>query len=110
MNALTVNIHLLLVSFYQPNDRKYKVMIEKDAFPSDHYAIQSQIQFHGYDPKLSLIELAPRKDEKVLRHEDIISAIENALTPYRIYFDQSPLRPPEIVMKIKESMSLKSNK
>ena len=76
MNALTVNIHLLLVSFYQPNDRKYKVMIEKDAFPSDHYAIQSQIQFHGYDPKLSLIELAPRKDEKVLRHEDIISAIE----------------------------------
>ena len=76
MNALTVNIHLLMVSFYQPNDKKYKIMIEKDAFPSDHYAVQSQIRFHGYDPQLALVELAPRKDEKVLRHEDIISAIE----------------------------------
>ena len=76
MNALTVNIHLLMVSFYQPNDKKYKIMIEKDAFPSDHYAVQSQIRFHGYDPQLALVELAPRKNEKVLRHEDIISAIE----------------------------------
>ena len=76
MNALTVNIHLLMVSFYRPNDKKYKIMIEKDAFPSDHYAVQSQIRFHGYDPQLALIELAPRKNEKVLRHEDIISAIE----------------------------------
>ena len=76
MNALTVNIHLLMVSFYRPNDKKYKIMIEKDAFPSDHYAVQSQIRFHGYDPQLALVELAPRKNEKVLRHEDIISAIE----------------------------------
>ena len=76
MNALTVNIHLLMVSFYRPNDKKYKIMIEKDAFPSDHYAVRSQIRFHGYDPQLALVELAPRKNEKVLRHEDIISAIE----------------------------------
>ena len=76
MNALTVNIHLLLISFYQPKKTKYKVIIEKDAFPSDYYAVQSQIKLHGFDPKQALIELAPRKDEKILRHEDIIAAIE----------------------------------
>ena len=77
MNALTVNIHLLLISFYQPNKSKYKIMIEKDAFPSDHYAVHSQIKLHGYEPDLALIELSPREDEKILRHEDIISEIEN---------------------------------
>ena len=77
MNALTVNIHLLLISFYQPNKSKYKIMIEKDAFPSDHYAVHSQIRLHGYEPDLALIELSPREDEKILRHEDIISEIEN---------------------------------
>ncbi len=76
MNALTVNIHLLLISFYQPNKSKYKIMIEKDAFPSDHYAVHSQIRLHGYEPDLALIELSPREDEKILRHEDIISEIE----------------------------------
>ena len=77
MNALTVNIHLLLISFYQPNKSKYKIMIEKDAFPSDHYAVHSQIRLHGYEPDLALIELSPREDEKILRHEDIFSEIEN---------------------------------
>ena len=77
MNALTVNIHLLLISFYQPNKSKYKIMIEKDAFPSDHYAVHSQIRLHGYEPDLALIELSPREDEKILRHEDIISEIEH---------------------------------
>ena len=50
-------------------------MIEKDAFPSDHYAVHSQIRLHGYEPDLALIELSPREDEKILRHEDIISEI-----------------------------------
>ena len=77
MNALTVNIHLLLISFYQPNKSKYKIMIEKDAFPSDHYAVHSQIRLHGYEPDRALIELSPREDEKILRHEDIFSEIEN---------------------------------
>ena len=77
MNALTVNIHFLLVSFYQPNKKRYKIMIEKDAFPSDHYAIKSQIRFHGYDPEHALIELGPRKDEKILRHDDILSSIQD---------------------------------
>ena len=77
MNALTVNIHFLLVSFYQPNEKRYKIMIEKDAFPSDHYAIQSQIRFHGYDPEQALVELVPRKDEKTLRNDDILSSIQD---------------------------------
>ena len=77
MNALTVNIHLLLISFYQPNKAKHKVIIERDAFPSDHYAVQSQIKLHGFDPKQALIELNPREGEKILRHEDIISTIES---------------------------------
>ena len=77
MNALTVNIHILLVSFYQPSKNRYKIMIEKDAFPSDHYAIQSQIRFHGYDPEQALVELVPRKDEKTLRNDDILSSIQD---------------------------------
>ncbi len=52
-------------------------MIEKDAFPSDHYAIQSQIRFHGYDPEQALVELVPRKDEKILRNDDILSSIQD---------------------------------
>ncbi|MFL3006336.1 MAG: kynureninase [Candidatus Neomarinimicrobiota bacterium] len=77
MNALTVNIHLLLISFYQPKEAKYKVIIEKDAFPSDYYAVKSQIKLHGFDPKQALIELTPREGEKILRHEDIIATIES---------------------------------
>ena len=75
MNALTVNIHLLLVSFYQPNQNRNKVIIEKGTFPSDQYAIESQIKFHGFDPKSSLIELSPRKSERTLRTQDVLDAI-----------------------------------
>ena len=60
MNALTVNIHLLLISFYQPSENRNKVIIEQGAFPSDQYAIKSQIKFHGLDPRKVLIELSPR--------------------------------------------------
>ena len=60
MNALTVNIHLLMVSFYQPNKTRNKIIIEQGTFPSDQYAIESQIKFHGFDPQDNLIELRPR--------------------------------------------------
>ena len=75
MNALTVNIHLLLVSFYQPIEGKYKIMIEKDAFPSDRYAVESQIKFHVKNPSLAIVELCPREGEEILREDDILSAI-----------------------------------
>lgn len=76
MNSLTVNLHLLLVSFYKPNNNKYKILMEGGAFPSDQYAIESQATYHGFDPDKAIIEVFPREGEDTLRTEDIISAIE----------------------------------
>ena len=76
MNALTVNLHLLLVSFYRPHGKRTKILCEAKAFPSDRYALLSQIKFHGGDPDKDLIEIAPREGENTLRLEDILSAIE----------------------------------
>jgi kynureninase len=76
MNSLTVNLHLLLVSFFKPIGERRKVIIETGAFPSDHYAIESQMRCHGLDPRNSLVELTPRKGESTLRTEDIVEAIE----------------------------------
>ncbi len=79
MNSLTVNLHLLMVSFYRPTAIRNKIVIEKNAFPSDQYAVQSQIEFHGFNVKESLIELKPRANETCLRTEDIEKTIaENA--------------------------------
>jgi len=75
MNALTVNLHLLLVSFYRPKGRRTKLMIEEGAFPSDRYAALSQLRLHGLDPDAHLIELAPRKGEHTLRTMDIEARI-----------------------------------
>ncbi len=71
MNSLTVNLHLMLLSFYRPTRERYKILIEANAFPSDQYAVQSQIRFHGYDPATALLELQPRENELTLRAEDI---------------------------------------
>lgn len=76
MNSLTVNLHLLLVSFYNPNSKKYKIMMEGGAFPSDQYAVESQVAYHGFEPQEAIIELFPRQGEHILRTQDIISAIE----------------------------------
>lgn len=76
MNQLTVNLHLLMVSFYRPNKQRYKILCEAKAFPSDQYALQSQIKFHGYEVEDSLIEVAPREGEYHIREEDIFAAIE----------------------------------
>ena len=75
MNALTVNIHLLMVSFYQPNKTRNKIIIEQGTFPSDQYAIESQIKFHGFDPQDTLIELRPRESETTLRTKDILAVV-----------------------------------
>ena len=77
MNALTVNLHLLLISFYQPTKIRHKIIIEEDAFPSDQYAIISQLNFHGYDPNTSLIKLKPRPNKKCLDTDDIINTIKS---------------------------------
>ncbi|GAA3964772.1 kynureninase [Mucilaginibacter dorajii] len=76
MNSLTVNLHLLMVSFYKPNSKRFKVIMEGGAFPSDQYAVESQVKFHGFDPKDVVIEIFPRERELTLRTEDILKTIE----------------------------------
>ncbi len=76
MNQLTVNLHLMMVSFYRPTKQRFKIITEAGAFSSDQYAFESQLKFHGLDPETTLIELAPRKGEFTLRTADILQAIE----------------------------------
>ena len=76
MNSLTVNLHLMMASFYRPNRQRHKIVIERGAFPSDQYAVKSQIRFHGFDPATSLIELTAREGESCIRDEDIAELIE----------------------------------
>tara|TARA_B110001452_G_scaffold185863_1_gene156378 strand:+ start:1178 stop:2449 length:1272 start_codon:yes stop_codon:yes gene_type:complete len=77
MNTLTTNLHLLMVSFYQPTKLKHKILIESDAFPSDRYAVETQLKFHGFDPSDSLIEWSPRQGETLLNIEDLESILES---------------------------------
>jgi len=77
MNSLTVNLHLLMVSFYKPTNKRYKIIMEGGAFPSDQYALESQVKFHGYDPKDTIIEIFPRDGEDTLRTEDILEIINS---------------------------------
>jgi len=76
MNQLTVNLHLMLVSFYNPNAKRYKIICEAKAFPSDQYAFETHVKNKGFDPVTSIIEVAPRNGEYTLQTEDIISTIE----------------------------------
>lgn len=77
MNTLTVNLHLLMVSFYRPTAQRFKIIMEAGAFPSDQYALETQVRFHGFDPSVAIIEIAPRDGEHCLRTEDIVQTIEN---------------------------------
>lgn len=75
MNSLTVNLHLMLVSFYRPTKSRFKILIENNTFPSDKYAVDSQARFHGFDPAESIVELRPRAGEYAVREEDIEAQI-----------------------------------
>ncbi|HVX28196.1 MAG TPA: kynureninase [Parafilimonas sp.] len=76
MNQLTVNLHLLMASFYRPTKQRYKIICEAKAFPSDQYAFESQVKLHGFNPGEAIIEVKPREGEYDLRTEDIISIIQ----------------------------------
>jgi len=76
MNSLTVNLHLMMVSFFRPDSRRNRVLIEKSAFPSDRYAVVSQLVSHGLNAAEHLIEIEPRPGERILRTEDVIDRIE----------------------------------
>ncbi|AEL25439.1 kynureninase [Cyclobacterium marinum] len=77
MNSLSVNLHLLMVSFYQPKGKKFKILTEAGAFPSDQYILESQVKFHGLLPDEAILEMAPRPNEHLLRTEDILQKIED---------------------------------
>jgi kynureninase len=76
MNTLTVNLHLLMLSFYKPTKSRYKIIMEAGAFPSDQYAMETQVRMHGFDPSDSIIELSPREGEHTLHFEDIEAIIK----------------------------------
>ena len=76
MNQLTVNLHLLMVSFYRPTKQRYKIICEAKAFPSDQYAMESQVRYHGYNSDDAIIEIAPREGDYEIRTEDIIASIQ----------------------------------
>ena len=76
MNSLTVNLHLLLVSFYKPTNKRFKIIMEGGAFPSDQYAVESQVNFHGFNLNDAVVEIFPREGELTLRTEDIVNVIE----------------------------------
>ncbi|HAO45966.1 MAG TPA: kynureninase [Ferruginibacter sp.] len=76
MNQLTVNLHLLMATFYQPTKQRYKIICEAKAFPSDQYAFESQARFHGFNPDETVIEVGPRTGEHIIRTADILSAIK----------------------------------
>ncbi len=78
MNSLTVNLHLLLVSFYRPTPSRFKIICEAGAFPSDRYALESQIRFHGLDPEQTLVEVESLKGESVIQPDQILSEINQA--------------------------------
>ena len=76
-HSLTTNLHLLMVSFYRPKGRRTKILCEAKAFPSDQYALETQIRFHGLDPQEHLVEITPRDGEHLIREEDIIEKIKD---------------------------------
>src|SRR5690606_30092804 len=76
MNSLTANLHLLLVSFYWPREKRVKILTEAGSFSSDIYALTSQIEIRGFDPAECLVEVGPREGEFAIRDEDVISKIE----------------------------------
>lgn len=76
MNSLTVNLHLLMLTFYRPTPTKFKIIMEAGAFPSDQYAVETQVKHYGFDTKEAIVEVAAREGEKTLHTEDIITAIE----------------------------------
>jgi kynureninase len=76
MNSLTVNLHLMMISFYRPTPERHAIVVEDTTFPSDSYAVRSQAAFHGFDPDTAVVRLEPRTGESGLRSEDVVAFLE----------------------------------
>ena len=76
MNGLTVNLHLMLISFYRPQGKRYKILCEHKAFPSDQYAFESQVKLNGYDPEDAIIEVGPKDGDSLIDNEQFLEKIE----------------------------------
>ncbi|MEO6166553.1 MAG: kynureninase [Chitinophagales bacterium] len=76
MGSLTANLHMLMVSFYRPNKERHKIMMEANAFPSDQYAMETQVRYHGFNPQDAIIEMKPRTGEFTVHTDDILDAIK----------------------------------
>ena len=76
MNTLTVNLHLMMLSFYHPTKERYQILMEAGAFPSDQYAVETQVRFYGLDPEKTIIEIHPRDENKIILEEDILDTID----------------------------------
>ena len=79
MNSLTTNLHLLMISFFKPNKQKFKILIDTPSFPSDKYAVQSQLKLHGLNPLEDLIEISTFQDNKCISNKDMLNQIETNL-------------------------------
>jgi len=77
-NTLTVNLHLLMLSFYRPQGKRYKILMEAGAFPSDQYAVETQVRMYGFDPEDAIIEISPKEGAYIIEEDDIIKKIEEA--------------------------------
>jgi len=76
MNQLTINLHLLMISFFRPDKKRYKIICEGKAFPSDQYALESQVRLHGLDPRESIIEVHPQPGSAVIETKQVLESIE----------------------------------
>jgi len=76
MNTLTANLHMMMVSFYRPTKTRFKILIEKNTFPSDQYAVDSQARFHGFDPEIAVVEVKTDVNDKVVSQESLLAQIE----------------------------------
>src|SRR5690606_10841722 len=76
MNTLTMNLHVMMASFYKPTEKRHKIILEWKPFPSDHYAIESQITWHGLDPSKSMVQIEPEGGSQIIPTEKILKTID----------------------------------
>ena len=86
MNSLTINLHLLFVSFYRPTPTRFKILAEANMFPSDRYLLETQVRFHGFDPDQAIVEVPPRSEQGLIDSADVLNTIESLADELALVF------------------------